>query len=167
MGFLNDVFEGVIGLIKYGNVGGFIRNVIYGVLNFVVKFVGILLDGLGKMMDNWYQLEWEYIRYYVVISGEYFVVGIYGLVYGIIGGLISVIILIVEGVKIEGGVSGFIFGFGKGFVGIVIKLVVGVLDFVLEIVQVVRDIVIFSGFRIQVQRVWKLCCCMGFQGLFF
>lgn len=54
MGFLNDVFEGVIGLIKYGNVGGFIRNVIYGVLNFVVKFVGILLDGLGKMMDNWY-----------------------------------------------------------------------------------------------------------------
>lgn len=53
---------------------------------------------------------------------------------GIIGGLISVIILIVEGVKIEGGVSGFIFGFGKGFVGIVIKLVVGVLDFVLEIV---------------------------------
>ncbi|NXT08809.1 VP13D protein, partial [Prunella fulvescens] len=37
MGLLNDVSEGVSGLIKYGNVGGLIRNVTHGVSNSAAK----------------------------------------------------------------------------------------------------------------------------------
>lgn len=37
MGLLNDVSEGVTGLIKYGNVGGLIRNVAHGVSNSAAK----------------------------------------------------------------------------------------------------------------------------------
>ena len=37
MGLLNDVSEGVTGLIKYGNVGGLIRNVTHGVSNSAAK----------------------------------------------------------------------------------------------------------------------------------
>ncbi|PKU31085.1 vacuolar protein sorting-associated protein 13d isoform x1 [Limosa lapponica baueri] len=37
MGLLNDVSEGVTGLIRYGNVGGLIRNVTHGVSNSAAK----------------------------------------------------------------------------------------------------------------------------------
>lgn len=37
MGLLNDVTEGVSELIKYGNVGGLIRNVTHGVSNSAAK----------------------------------------------------------------------------------------------------------------------------------
>lgn len=37
MGLLNDVSEGVSELIKYGNVGGLIRNVTHGVSNSAAK----------------------------------------------------------------------------------------------------------------------------------
>lgn len=37
LGLFNDVIEGIFGLINDGNVGGLLKNVIYGVLNFVVK----------------------------------------------------------------------------------------------------------------------------------
>lgn len=40
MGLLNDVSEGVTGLIKYGNVGGLIRNVTHGVSNSAAKVRG-------------------------------------------------------------------------------------------------------------------------------
>lgn len=39
MGLLNDVSEGVTGLIKYGNVGGLIRNVTHGVSNSAAKVI--------------------------------------------------------------------------------------------------------------------------------
>ncbi|XP_072675144.1 intermembrane lipid transfer protein VPS13D-like isoform X3 [Canis lupus baileyi] len=39
MGLLNDVSEGVTGLIKYGNVGGLIRNVTHGVSNSAAKML--------------------------------------------------------------------------------------------------------------------------------
>ncbi|KAJ7306493.1 hypothetical protein JRQ81_009848 [Phrynocephalus forsythii] len=103
MGLLNDVSEGVTGLIKYGNVGGLIRNVAHGVSNSAAKFTGTLSDGLGKTMDNRHQTEREYIRYHAATSGEHLVAGIQGLAHGIIGGLTSVITSTVEGVKTEGG----------------------------------------------------------------
>lgn len=37
MGLLNDVTEGMSELIKYGNVGGLIRNVTHGVSNSAAK----------------------------------------------------------------------------------------------------------------------------------
>ncbi|XP_040843870.1 vacuolar protein sorting-associated protein 13D isoform X2 [Ochotona curzoniae] len=165
MGLLNDVSEGVTGLIKYGNVGGLIRNVTHGVSNSAAKFAGTLSDGLGKTMDNRHQSEREYIRYHAATSGEHLVAGIHGLAHGIIGGLTSVITSTVEGVKTEGGVSGFISGFGKGLVGTVTKPVAGALDFASETAQAVRDTATLNGPRTQAQRVRKPRCCTGPQGL--
>uniref|UniRef100_A0A8C0Q3C1 UBA domain-containing protein n=1 Tax=Canis lupus familiaris TaxID=9615 RepID=A0A8C0Q3C1_CANLF len=164
MGLLNDVSEGVTGL-KYGNVGGLIRNVTHGVSNSAAKFAGTLSDGLGKTMDNRHQSEREYIRYHAATSGEHLVAGIHGLAHGIIGGLTSVITSTVEGVKTEGGVSGFISGLGKGLVGTVTKPVAGALDFASETAQAVRDTATLSGPRTQAQRVRKPRCCTGPQGL--
>ncbi|XP_063292174.1 intermembrane lipid transfer protein VPS13D isoform X2 [Pelobates fuscus] len=165
MGLLNDVSEGVSGLIKYGNVGGLIRNVTHGVSNSAAKFAGTLSDGLGKTMDIRHQTEREYIRYHAATSGEHLVAGIHGLAHGIIGGLTSVITSTVEGVKNEGGVSGFISGLGKGLVGTVTKPVAGALDFASETAQAVRDTATLSGHRTQVQRVRRPRCCTGPQGL--
>ncbi|XP_067166990.1 intermembrane lipid transfer protein VPS13D isoform X1 [Apteryx mantelli] len=165
MGLLNDVSEGVTGLIKYGNVGGLIRNVTHGVSNSAAKFAGTLSDGLGKTMDNRHQTEREYIRYHAATSGEHLVAGIHGLAHGIIGGLTSVITSTVEGVKTEGGVSGFISGLGKGLVGTVTKPVAGALDFASETAQAVRDTASLSGPRTQAERVRKPRCCRGPQGL--
>ncbi|XP_010011719.1 PREDICTED: vacuolar protein sorting-associated protein 13D-like, partial [Nestor notabilis] len=165
MGLLNDVSEGVTGLIKYGNVGGLIRNVTHGVSNSAAKFAGTLSDGLGKTMDNRHQTEREYIRYHAATSGEHLVAGIHGLAHGIIGGLTSVITSTVEGVKTEGGVSGFISGLGKGLVGTVTKPVAGALDFASETAQAVRDTATLSGPRTRAERVRKPRCCRGPQGL--
>ncbi|XP_053546399.1 intermembrane lipid transfer protein VPS13D isoform X2 [Bombina bombina] len=165
MGLLNDVSEGVTGLIKYGNVGGLFRNVTHGVSNSAAKFAGTLSDGLGKTMDNRHQTEREYIRYHGATSGEHLVAGIHGLAHGIIGGLTSVITSTVEGVKTEGGVSGFISGLGKGLVGTVTKPVAGALDFASETAQAVRDTATLSGHRMQVQRVRRPRCCTSPQGL--
>lgn len=43
MGLLNDVSEGVTGLIKYGNVSGLIRNVTHGVSNSAAKVKIVIL----------------------------------------------------------------------------------------------------------------------------
>ncbi|XP_030278181.1 vacuolar protein sorting-associated protein 13D isoform X3 [Sparus aurata] len=165
MGLLNDVSEGVSELIKYGNVGGLIRNVTHGVSNSAAKFAGTLSDGLGKTMDNRHQSEREYIRYHGATSGEHLVAGIHGLAHGIIGGMTSIITSTVEGVKTEGGVSGFFSGLGKGLVGTVTKPVAGALDFASETAQTVRDMASLSNHRLGVQRVRKPRCCKGPQGL--
>ncbi|XP_058017026.1 intermembrane lipid transfer protein VPS13D [Ahaetulla prasina] len=165
MGLLNDVSEGVTGLIKYGNVGGLIRNVAHGVSNSAAKFTGTLSDGLGKTMDNRHQTEREYIRYHAATSGEHLVAGIQGLAHGIIGGLTSVITSTVEGVKTEGGVSGFISGLGKGLVGTLTKPVAGALDFASETAQAVRETATLTGPRTQAERIRKPRCCRGPQGL--
>ncbi|XP_034732761.1 vacuolar protein sorting-associated protein 13D isoform X3 [Etheostoma cragini] len=165
MGLLNDVSEGVSELIKYGNVGGLIRNVTHGVSNSAAKFAGTLSDGLGKTMDNRHQSEREYIRYHGATSGEHLVAGIHGLAHGIIGGMTSIITSTVEGVKTEGGVSGFFSGLGKGLVGTVTKPVAGALDFASETAQTVREMASLSNHRLSVQRVRKPRCCKGPQGL--
>uniref|UniRef100_A0A8D0UTI3 UBA domain-containing protein n=1 Tax=Sus scrofa TaxID=9823 RepID=A0A8D0UTI3_PIG len=168
MGLLNDVSEGVTGLIKYGNVGGLIRNVTHGVSNSAAKFAGTLSDGLGKTMDNRHQSEREYIRYHAATSGEHLVAGIHGLAHGIIGGLTSVITSTVEGVKTEGGVSGFISGLGKGLVGTVTKPVAGALDFASETAQAVRDTATLSGPSfIAVENVDSYCVLISSKAVYF
>ncbi|XP_041061622.1 vacuolar protein sorting-associated protein 13D [Carcharodon carcharias] len=165
MGLLNDVSEGVSGLIKYGNVGGLIRNVTHGVSNSAAKFAGTLSDGLGKTMDTRHQAERESIRYQAVTSGEHLVAGIQGLAHGILGGFTSVITSTVEGVKTDGGVSGFFSGLGKGLVGTVTKPVAGALDFASETAQAVRETTTITNHRMLIQRVRKPRCCIGPHGL--
>ncbi|XP_059807841.1 intermembrane lipid transfer protein VPS13D [Hypanus sabinus] len=165
MGLLNDVSEGVSGLIKYGNVGGLIRNVTHGVSNSAAKFAGTLSDGLGKTMDTRHQAERESIRYQAVTSGEHLVAGIQGLAHGILGGFTSVITSTVEGVKTDGGVSGFFSGLGKGLVGTVTKPVAGALDFASETAQAVRETTTVNNHRMLNQRIRKPRCCIGPHGL--
>ncbi|XP_078095173.1 intermembrane lipid transfer protein VPS13D isoform X6 [Mustelus asterias] len=165
MGLLNDVSEGVSGLIKYGNVGGLIRNVTHGVSNSAAKFAGTLSDGLGKTMDTRHQAERESIRYQAVTSGEHLVAGIQGLAHGILGGFTSVITSTVEGVKTDGGVTGFFSGLGKGLVGTVTKPVAGALDFASETAQAVRETTTINNHRMLIQRVRKPRCCIGPHGL--
>lgn len=50
MGLLNDVSEGVSGLIKYGNVGGLIRNVTHGVSNSAAK-VHLMNNVMMQLLD--------------------------------------------------------------------------------------------------------------------
>ncbi|XP_069775082.1 intermembrane lipid transfer protein VPS13D isoform X2 [Narcine bancroftii] len=165
MGLLNDVSEGVSGLIKYGNVGGLIRNVTHGVSNSAAKFAGTLSDGLGKTMDTRHQAERESIRYQAVTSGEHLVAGIQGLAHGILGGFTSVITSTVEGVKTDGGVGGFFSGLGKGLVGTVTKPVAGALDFASETAQAVRETTTVNNHRMFNQRIRKSRCCIGPHGL--
>lgn len=56
MGLLNDVSEGVTGLIKYGNVGGLIRNVTHGVSNSAAKVIITII----KFAKNREQVEQNY-----------------------------------------------------------------------------------------------------------
>lgn len=56
MGLLNDVSEGVTGLIKYGNVGGLIRNVTHGVSNSAAKVIIAII----KFPKNREQVQWKY-----------------------------------------------------------------------------------------------------------
>ncbi|XP_078281630.1 intermembrane lipid transfer protein VPS13D isoform X1 [Rhinoraja longicauda] len=165
MGLLNDVSEGVSGLIKYGNVGGLIRNVTHGVSNSAAKFAGTLSDGLGKTMDTRHQTERESIRYQAVTSGEHLVAGIQGLAHGILGGFTSVITSTVEGVKTDGGVGGFFSGLGKGLVGTITKPVAGALDFASETAQAVRETTTVNNHRMLNQRNRKPRCCIGPHGL--
>lgn len=46
MGLLNDVTEGMSELIKYGNVGGLIRNVTHGVSNSAAKVPAATMSAL-------------------------------------------------------------------------------------------------------------------------
>lgn len=57
MGLLNDVTEGMSELIKYGNVGGLIRNVTHGVSNSAAKVESdnykVELDQLVLALVSW------------------------------------------------------------------------------------------------------------------
>lgn len=55
-----------------------------------------------------------------------------GFLWGVVGGVIGIIIKFVEGVKKEG-VVGFFKGIGKGFVGVVVCLIGGIVDMVSSI----------------------------------
>ncbi len=49
IGLLNDLSEGISGLVSDGNVGGLIKNVAHGAANSAAKVTGSLSDGLSKV----------------------------------------------------------------------------------------------------------------------
>ena len=68
MGLLNDVSEGVTGLIKYGNVGGLIRNVTHGVSNSAAKVRkwgnSVLVNPVSPLRPcNFLDLSWAVRSY--------------------------------------------------------------------------------------------------------
>ncbi len=133
IGFLNDLSEGVSGLVSDGNVGGLLKNVAHGAANSAAKVTGSLSAGLSKAtVDQRYDEKRLMLRRPKVTgaekSKEHLVAGIKGLGFGVLGGLTSVVTETYDGVSHDG-VSGFFTGLGWGLVGTLSKPAIGVLDF--------------------------------------
>ena len=140
LGFVNDVTEGVSGLITEGNVSALVQNVTYGLSNSAVKVTGSLSEGLGRVtMDERHEeIRQRILRIHQGHSGDYLVAGLKGFGFGLLGGVTSVFSQTFEGVSNEG-LSGLFTGLGKGLVGIVTKPAVGILDLANGAASAVRD----------------------------
>ncbi|XP_069683777.1 intermembrane lipid transfer protein Vps13D isoform X2 [Periplaneta americana] len=140
LGFVNDVTEGVSGLLFEGNVQALVQNVTHGLSNSAAKVTESLSDGLGRViMDEEHEETRQRIRkVHTGSSGDHIVAGLKGLGFGLLGGATSIFKQTYEGAYNEG-FQGFISGFGKGLVGTVTKPVVGVLDLASEAASAVRD----------------------------
>ncbi|ESO95202.1 hypothetical protein LOTGIDRAFT_176682, partial [Lottia gigantea] len=140
LGFVNDVTEGISGLIKDGNVTGLFKNVTHGVSNTAAKMTGALSDGFASVsMDDDHMKQRDELRH--IETGQsraHLLAGVKGLGYGILGGLTGLVTQPYSGAK-EKGIGGFFKGAGKGIVGTVTKPVTGVLDFTSGVANAVRD----------------------------
>ena len=139
LGFLNDVSEGVSGLID-GNLGGLVKNVTHGAANSAAKVTGSLSYGLGKVtLDSKYDERRLLIRRkHSDNSRQHLVAGLKGLGFGVLGGLTSVITEPLEGATREGA-TGFLSGLGWGVVGTLTKPAIGVLDLATGAANAVRE----------------------------
>ena len=110
IGFMNDLSEGVSGLID-GDLGGLVKNVTHGAANSAAKVTGSLSHGLSKV-----SLDTKYDEKRLMIkkkhndnSKQHLVAGLKGLGFGVLGGLTSVITEPIEGAASDG-MSGFFSG---------------------------------------------------------
>ncbi|KAB0794994.1 hypothetical protein PPYR_11833 [Photinus pyralis] len=165
IGFINDVSEGMSGLIYEHSVGALVKNVTHGLSNSAAKVTESLSDGLGKVaMDD----EHEEIRQRIRQvdsgrTGDHIVAGFKGLGLGILGGATGIFKQVYEGAANEG-IQGVFSGFGKGIVGAVTKPVVGVLDLASETARAVRDSSRSSN-RIVPDKIRPPRCVVGAGGL--
>ena len=140
IGFINDVSEGVSGLVTDGNLGGLVKNVTHGAANSAAKVTGSLSYGISKAtLDSKYDEKRLMIRRkHSDNSKQHLVAGLKGLGFGVLGGLTSVFTEPIEGAASEG-VSGFFTGLGRGVVGTLTKPAIGVLDLATGAASAVRD----------------------------
>lgn len=139
LGLVNDVSEGVSGLIYEGSVKTLVKNVTHGVSNSAAKFSESLSDGIGRViMDEGHEEARQRIRANTVHSTDHLVAGIKGLGFGALGGLTSIVKQTYDGAANEG-FPGFFSGLGKGVVGTFTKPVVGILDFATETATALRE----------------------------
>ncbi|CAE1274656.1 VPS13D [Acanthosepion pharaonis] len=165
LGLFNDFTEGISGLIKDGNFGGLLKNVTHGVSNSTAKVTSSLSDGLTIVtMDEKHSKKRTQImsEHATGHSSDHLKAGCKSLVFGIVGGLTSVVNQSYEGAR-DDGLGGFITGLSKGLVGTVIKPVAGVLDFATAAATAARETSRRSH-KIQV-RVREPRCCHGLGGL--
>ena len=110
IGFMNDLSEGVSGLID-GDLGGLVKNVTHGAANSAAKVTGSLSHGLSKVsLDSKYDEKRLMIKRKHSDGGkQHLVAGLKGLGFGVLGGLTSVITEPIEGAASDG-VSGFLTG---------------------------------------------------------
>jgi len=140
LGFLNDVSEGVSGLVSDGNLGGLVKNVTHGAANSAAKVTGSLSYGISRAtLDSKYDERRLMIRRkHSDNSKQHLVAGLKGLGFGMLGGLTSVFTEPIEGAAADG-VSGFFTGLGWGVVGTLTKPAIGVLDLATGAASAVRD----------------------------
>lgn len=140
LGLMNDVTEGLSGLVNEGNFGGLVKNVTHGLSNSAAKVMGTLSEGLSVVtMDDKHQEKRKKISSEQKAgSSDHIMAGLKGLGVGLLGGVTSIFTQTYEGASSEG-FPGFISGFGKGLVGTVTKPAAGVLDFATGAASAVRD----------------------------
>uniref|UniRef100_A0A0A9WG36 Vacuolar protein sorting-associated protein 13D n=3 Tax=Lygus hesperus TaxID=30085 RepID=A0A0A9WG36_LYGHE len=140
LGFVNDLSEGVSGLIYEGNVAALVKNVAHGISNSAAKVTESLGDGIGRVVfDDTHEERRQKIRAVTTgSSSDHLMAGLKGLGFGLLGGVTSVVKQTYEGYTNDG-LQGTISGLAKGIVGTVTKPVVGVLDFASETASAVRD----------------------------
>ncbi|XP_014472245.1 PREDICTED: vacuolar protein sorting-associated protein 13D isoform X2 [Dinoponera quadriceps] len=139
LGFMNDVTEGVSGLIYEGSVKTLVKNVTHGISNSAAKVTESLSDGLGRViMDERHEEARQRIRANTTGSSDHLVAGLKGFGFGLLGGVTSIFKQTYDGAANEG-FPGFFAGFGKGVVGTITKPVVGVLDLATETASAVRE----------------------------
>ncbi|XP_029047151.1 vacuolar protein sorting-associated protein 13D isoform X1 [Osmia bicornis bicornis] len=139
LGFVNDVTEGVSGLIYEGSVKTLVKNVTHGISNSAAKVTESLSDGLGRViMDERHEEARQRIRANTAGSSDHLVAGLKGFGFGLLGGVTSIFKQTYDGAANEG-FPGFFAGFGKGVVGTITKPVVGVLDLATETATAVRE----------------------------
>ncbi|XP_012282695.1 vacuolar protein sorting-associated protein 13D isoform X2 [Orussus abietinus] len=139
LGFVNDVSEGVSGLIYEGSVKTLVKNVTHGLSNSAAKMTESLSDGLGRViMDERHEEARQKIRANTVASSDHLVAGLKGLGFGLLGGVTSIFTQTYDGAANEG-FPGFFTGFSKGVVGTITKPVVGFLDLASETATALRE----------------------------
>ncbi|KAL3268817.1 hypothetical protein HHI36_007913 [Cryptolaemus montrouzieri] len=163
LGFVNDVSEGVAGLLLEGNVSALVKNVTHGISNSAAKVTESLSDGLGKvaMDDRHEETRQRYKRVESGRSKDHLIAGFKGLGFGLLGGATSIFRQVYDGVANDG-IQGAFSGMGKGLVGAFTKPVVGVLDLASETARAVRD---SSRSKVVFERHRLPRCVHGYGGL--
>lgn len=139
LGFVNDVSEGVSGLIHDKSVTTLVKNVTHGLSNSAAKLTESLSDGLGRViLDESHEEMRQRIRANTAGSSDHLVAGLKGLGFGLLGGFTSIFQQTYHGAANEG-FPGFFAGLSKGVVGTITKPMVGVLDLATETATAVRE----------------------------
>jgi vacuolar protein sorting-associated protein 13D len=98
LGLVNDVTEGVSGLINDGNVGALVQNVTFGLSNSAAKFAGTLSNGLGRVtMDERHEELRQRLLRQTGSSSDPLTAGLKGFGFGMLGGITSVFTQTYEG----------------------------------------------------------------------
>lgn len=141
-GLIDDLKEGVTGLIKDGSVTSLVKNVTHGLSNSTAKVTEAISDGLGRVVLNEYDTE---TRQKILemssganSTGDHLKAGLKSFTFGIIGGMTSIIKDTYDSAQTDG-IQGLLPGLVKGIVGTVTKPVIGVLDLASETAHAVRD----------------------------
>lgn len=105
---MNDVSEGVSGLIYEGSVKTLVKNVTHGISNSAAKVTESLSDGLGRViLDERHEEARQRIRANTTGSGDHIVAGLKGLGFGLLGGMTSIFKQTYDGAANEGFPVGF------------------------------------------------------------
>lgn len=100
---MNDVTEGVSGLIYEGSVKTLVKNVTHGISNSAAKVTESLSDGLGRViMDERHEEARQRIRANTAGSSDHLVAGLKGLGFGLLGGVTSIFKQTYDGATNEG-----------------------------------------------------------------
>lgn len=103
LGLVNDVSEGVSGLINDGNVKTLVQNVTHGFSSSAAKFTESLSDGFGKViMDERHEETRQKIRSNTNGSWDHVQAAFKGLGLGVLGGATSLFRQTYDGAVNEG-----------------------------------------------------------------